>query len=192
MAADLLDKLAPLLAEDGFDVDNIADIDAFQDALTRATERYNLELQTPIGAQRESALQTLRTFTVDTHEGFDADTWTLADAIPPESESDTATVAQVIGTGAGLLDSWGIAPPFLMTVAGVPAPGWAEPSRRAVRDVLRRAADRGAFDATGELIRQYGGAATLHAVLVAVATTVIAFADVNNIEVADAVARYIR
>ncbi|WP_433675034.1 hypothetical protein [Microbacterium gorillae] len=192
MAADMLAKLAPLLAEDGVDVDNIADIDAFQDALTRATERYNLELQTPIGAQRESALQTLRTFTIDTHEGFDADTWTLAEAIPPESESDAATVAQVIGTGAGLLDSWGITPPFLLTIARVPAPIWAESSRRAVRDVLRRAADRGVFDATGELIVQYGGEVTLHAVLVAVATTVISFAAAENIEVTDAVTRYIR
>ncbi|MFK4789034.1 hypothetical protein [Microbacterium sp. ZW T5_56] len=192
MAADMLNKLAPLLAEDGFDIDNIADIDAFQDALTRAAERYNLELQTPIGPQRESALQTLRTFAIDTHEGFDADTWTLAESIPPETESDTATVAQVIGTGAGLLDSWGITPPFLLTVARVPAPGWAEPSRRAMRDVLRRAADRGAFDATGELILQYGGEATLHAVLVAVATTVIALADADRIDVTEAVARYIR
>ena len=51
MARELLRELAPLLAEEGIDVDNIdvPDVQTLQRALNRAMERHNMSLFTPSG-----------------------------------------------------------------------------------------------------------------------------------------------
>ena len=61
-ASELLHELAPLLAEEGIDVDNIdgADLDTLQQALGRAIERRNMALFTPVGHARELAAVTMR------------------------------------------------------------------------------------------------------------------------------------
>jgi hypothetical protein len=57
-----LRELAPLLAEEGIDVDNIdgLDLDTLQAALNRAVERHNMTRFTPVGQARELAATTLR------------------------------------------------------------------------------------------------------------------------------------
>jgi hypothetical protein len=51
MAKDLLRELAPLLAEEGIDVDNIdvPDLGTLQAAMNRAIERHNMARFTPVG-----------------------------------------------------------------------------------------------------------------------------------------------
>jgi hypothetical protein len=60
MASELLRELAPLLAEEGIDVDNIdvPDLDALQQAMNRAIERQNMVRFTPVGQARELAAVT--------------------------------------------------------------------------------------------------------------------------------------
>ena len=55
MADELLRELAPLLAEEGIDVSNIdvPDLDTLQQALSRAVERHNMAMFTPVGHARE-------------------------------------------------------------------------------------------------------------------------------------------
>ena len=55
IAREMLRELAPLLAEEGIDVDNIdvADLQTLQRALNRAVERRNIELFSPVGATRD-------------------------------------------------------------------------------------------------------------------------------------------
>src|SRR6516162_7267868 len=62
MAQGLLRELAPLLAEEGIDADNIdvPDVQTLQRALNRAMERHNMSLFTPAGHARELAADTLR------------------------------------------------------------------------------------------------------------------------------------
>src|SRR5512135_276044 len=62
LANEMLHELAPLLAEDGIDVDaiDVPDLDTLHRALTRAVERRNLQLFSPVGAARDVALGTLR------------------------------------------------------------------------------------------------------------------------------------
>jgi hypothetical protein len=62
LADEMLRELAPLLAEEGIDVDNIdvPDLDTLQRALDRAVERRNMELFSPVGETRDIALVTLR------------------------------------------------------------------------------------------------------------------------------------
>ena len=57
MANELLHQLAPLLAEEGIDVNNIdvPDPGTLQQALGRAIERHNMAMFTPVGHARELA-----------------------------------------------------------------------------------------------------------------------------------------
>jgi hypothetical protein len=51
IAKEMLRELAPLLAEEGIDVDNIdvPDLDTLQEAMNRAVERHNMTRFTPVG-----------------------------------------------------------------------------------------------------------------------------------------------
>jgi hypothetical protein len=49
-------ELAPLLAEDCVDINDLTDIDALNQALQKAVERHNMELFTPAGARRAAVL----------------------------------------------------------------------------------------------------------------------------------------
>ena len=62
MARELLRELAPLLAEEGIDVDNIdvPDLQTLQAAMSRAAERRNMTMFTPVGHARDLAVTTLR------------------------------------------------------------------------------------------------------------------------------------
>jgi len=62
MANEMLRELAPLLAEEGIDLDDmaVADVETLQRALNRAVERHNLALFTPVGDTRELAVAALR------------------------------------------------------------------------------------------------------------------------------------
>lgn len=55
-------ELAPLLAEEGIDVDNmdVPDLRTLQAATNRAVERLNTARFTPVGEARDYALTTLR------------------------------------------------------------------------------------------------------------------------------------
>jgi len=62
MAAELLHELAPLLAEEGIDVNNIEvpDLETLQQAMNRAVERQNMARFTPVGPARDLAAATMR------------------------------------------------------------------------------------------------------------------------------------
>jgi hypothetical protein len=105
MANEMLHELAPLLAEEGIDVDNIdvdnidvPDMDTLQRALNRAVERRNMELFSPVGQTRDIALATLRQVVQAILDGDTALAGALLDQIQPESPDNTvATVSSCIG-----------------------------------------------------------------------------------------------
>jgi hypothetical protein len=62
LAAELIQEIGPLLAEDGFDINNLEtdDLDTLNLALGRAIERRNFERFVPVGQTRAMALTALR------------------------------------------------------------------------------------------------------------------------------------
>ena len=156
-----LRELAPLLAEDGIDVDNleVADLPMLQRALNRVVERRNLELFSPIGATREIAVVHLRRvveaiLTDDTRLAGE-----LLDQVQPESPDNTvATVAGCIGVALGLLDDWlGVpsgGPSFGAHIA-LPAGRWN--GERAATDTLALARKGKAFRSLDKLLVRQGG-----------------------------------
>jgi len=163
LANETLRELAPLLAEEGIDVDNIdvPDLDTLQHAMNRAVERHNMARFTPVGPAREHAVVLLRRIV----EAIAADDTThaaaLLDSVPPESpDNATATVAGCIGVALGLLDEWlsghdPRAPGGLAPHVALPAGHWA--GERAATDILALARKARAFRSLDTLLIRQGG-----------------------------------
>jgi len=142
MADELLRELAPLLAEEGIDVSNIdvPDLDTLQQALSRAVERHNMAMFTPVGHARDLAAVTMRLAAEAIADGDTALAAGVLDQAQPESPDGTAaTVAGFIGLTLGLLDQWlsghdTSAPPGLAGLTRLPAGHWT--GERAARDIL--------------------------------------------------------
>jgi len=150
IAKEMLRELAPLLAEEGIDVDNIdvPDLDTLQAAMNRAVERQNTALFTPVGQARDRAVVALRL-------GIEA----IADG-------DTTLVA------LDLLDEWlsGRAPNTPADLAAqtrLPAGHWV--GERAATDILVLARKGRAFRSLDTLITQQGGQHVLYGSALALA-----------------------
>lgn len=126
LANEMLHELAPLLAEDGIDADaiDVPDLDTLQRALTRAVERRNLQLFSPVGAARDVALGTLRRVVEAILDGDTALAGTLLDQVRPESpDNSVATVASCIAShwGCSTIGSPGAPATRLPASASTPA-----------------------------------------------------------------------
>jgi hypothetical protein len=168
MADELLRELAPLLAEEGIDVNNIdvPDMDTLQQALSRAIERRNMALFTPIGRARELAAVTMRLAAEAIADGDTKLAAGILDQAQPESPDDSAaTVAGCTGLALGLLDQWlaghdTSAPAGLATMTRLPAGHWT--GERAARDILTLARKGRAFASLDSLIARQGGQHVLY------------------------------
>jgi hypothetical protein len=168
MANELLRELAPLLAEEGIDVDNIdvPDLNTLRQALNRAIERHNMAMFTPVGQARDLAAVTLRLAA----EAIAGDDTRLAAAIldqakPESPDGAAATVSGCIGVALGLLDQWlsghdADAPTGLAKLTRLPAGHWA--GKRAATDILTLAGKGRAFSSLDALIARQGGQHVLY------------------------------
>ena len=162
MAKELLDELAPLLAEEGIDVTNIdvPDLDTLQQALNRAIERHNMALFTPVGQARELAAVTLRLAAEAIAGGDTRLAAAVLDQAQPESpDGSAATVSGCIGLALGLTDQWlsghdTSAPAGLANLTRLPAGHWT--GERAARDILILARKGRAFASLDALITRAG------------------------------------
>jgi hypothetical protein len=183
MGDELMRELAPLLAEDGIDLDDpgsIPDVETLQAALDRAVERRNMELFTPVGEARSLALTTLRLFVEaiadDETELAGA---ILATAVPESRDGSRATVAGTIGVALDLLDailtgSHPGAPVGIASKAQLPRGHWH--GERAGRDILDLARRGRAHSALGALITKQGSLAVQSGAAIALAGAVQAWA----------------
>jgi hypothetical protein len=171
----MLRELAPLLAEEGIDVDNIdvPDLDTLQAAMNRAVERHNMQLFTPVGTARDYAVTTLR-LVVEAIAGNDtALAAAILESVPPEApDGESATVAGCTGVALGLLDEWlsghhPAAPASLARQTALPAGHWT--GERAAADILALAAKRRAFGSLHTLTVRQGGQHVLYGSALALA-----------------------
>src|SRR5262245_61142107 len=176
MANEMLRELAPLLAEEGIDVDNMPDMQTLQRAMNRSAERHNMALFTPVGDTREVAAAALRLVV----EALVEDDTTLASAIldqvQPESPDNAApTVSACIGITLGLLDDWlgghsPNTPERLADRVRLPQGHWQ--GERAARDILTLASTGQAFRSLGWLITRQGGPQALYGSALALTATI--------------------
>lgn len=182
LAEEMLRELAPLLAEEGIDVDNIdvADLDTLQRALNHAVERRNMELFSPVGETRAIALTTLRLIVEAILDGDTALAGALLEQIQPESpDNSAATVASCVGIALALLDNWlsGHAddvPAGLGQRTTLPAGHWN--GERAATDILVLARKGRAFRSLNTLIVKQGGEHVLYGSVLTLAAATHAWA----------------
>jgi len=162
MANELMVELAPLLAEEGIDMNNIdvANLDTLQHAMNRAIERRNMALFTPVGEARQIAAVTLWLIVEAILDGDSRLAGAILDQIQPESPDNTvATVASCIGIALGLLDEWlsgqdVSAPANLAAYTALPKGHWT--GERAATHVLVLAGKGRAFRSLHTLITGQG------------------------------------
>jgi hypothetical protein len=178
IANEMLRELAPLLAEEGIDVDDIdvPDLDTLQAAMNRAVERHNMARFTPVGRPRDLVITTLRLAVEAIAEGDTTLAAAILEQVQPESPDGTAaTVAGCIGVALGLLDDWLTgtgphAPKDLGQHMRLPTGHWR--GERAATDILVLARKGRAFHSLHTLITRQGGERVLYgSVLVLAAAT---------------------
>lgn len=163
LARQMLADLAPLLAEEGIDVETLdaTDLDTLQQAMNRAVERRNLELFSPVGPARDIAAITLRLVVRAVLDNDTALAAAILDQVQPESpDNSVATVAGCIGIALGLLDQWlpgqhHSAPAGLSQRTRLPAGHWN--GERAATDILALARKGKAFRSLDKLHSRQGG-----------------------------------
>lgn len=179
MADELMRELAPLLAEDGVDINDVSDIDALNRALQKATERRNMELFTPIGARRDQATALLMLVVAAIADNKTDLAARLLDTAQPESPDNTAAeVSSCIGMALGLLDDWlsgrlPDAPDNLADSVRLPSGHWF--GERAAVNVLALARKGRAFHSLGSLITGQGSHQMLAGSALALAAAVLAW-----------------
>jgi hypothetical protein len=181
MADELMRELAPLLAEEGIDVDNVPDMETLQRAMNRAVERHNMALFTPVGDTRKVAATALRLVV----EAIADDDTTLASAIldqvqPESPDNTTPTVSSCIGITLGLLDDWlsgsdPTVPTRLADRVRLPKGHWN--GERAARDILALAGKGRAFRTLRSFITRHGGPQVLNGSALALAATTRAWSS---------------
>ena len=181
MANELLRELAPLLAEEGIDLDNTdaLDMETLQRAMNRAVERRNMQLFTPVGETRDLAAAALRLVVEALAENESTVASAVLDEVQPESPDNSApTVSACIGLALGLLDDWlggqePTTPKLLAQRVHLPKGHWQ--GERAARDILALAGKGRAFRSLGSLITRQGGPQVLYGSALALAATIQAW-----------------
>jgi hypothetical protein len=198
LADDLLRELAPLLAEEGIDLDTIdvPDLQTLQAAMNRAVERLNMTRFTPVGRARDLAVAALRqaveALTDDDTEQASA----VLEQVQPESPGDkAATVSGCIGVALGLLDDWlagngTAAPAGIGRRVDLPAGHWL--GKRAASDILALARTGRAFRSLDVLIVEQGGKNVLYGSVLTLAAAVQNWAADTNRSVAEILLNHLR
>jgi hypothetical protein len=198
MAAEMMADLAPLLAEEGIDVNNIdvPDMATLQAAMSRAIERREMQRLTPIGAARDAVASVLRSVAAAIQDGDTRAAAEILDAVPPEAEAG-ATVSAVIGFGAGRLDEWFAgtgpdrqAPARLHDRVRLPGGHWV--GERAATDLLALARKGRAFDNLGVVIAGQGGYHVLFGTALAVTASLQAWSQLTGTALKDLAEAHLR
>jgi hypothetical protein len=198
LANEMLRELAPLLAEEGIDVDNIdvPDLETLQAAMNRAVERRNMQLFSPVGQTRDIALVAMRLVVEAILDDNTTFAGTLLDQVVPESpDNSAATVASCIGIALGLLDDWlagriSDAPADLARHTALPAGHWA--GERAATDILVLARKHRAFASLDRLLTRQGGPQVLAGSALALAATLDTWARSTDTPRAELIKTIIR
>lgn len=187
----MLDQIAPLLADEGIDLDDLdaMDPDAANAALARATERHNLMLFTPVGAHRSMALSVLQLFTTAIADDDLALAQAILGGVPVEETDTMPAISHVIGAALGLLDTRHTDPALASARQRMRVPAW--PSKEAVaasRDIVPLSNKGRAFDSLDSLIVRHGGERVMTGAALVVATSVLAQARTERRSVAEVAA----
>jgi hypothetical protein len=198
MADELLHELAPLLAEEGIDLDGgeIPDLAMLQAAMDRAVQRHNMQLFTPVGADRDNAAVVLREAVIAIGAGDGVRAGEVLAAVEPQpTQPGGASVAGCTGVAVGLLDSWlggedaGV-PAGLGQRSTLPAGHWL--GERAANDLIVLAGRGRAFRSLQKVIARQGGYHVLFGSALTVAAVLLRWSQLTGVAVPQLTREHIR
>lgn len=177
MADEFLQEIGPLLAADGIDMDNPnqdMDLDDLNAAMSRAVERHNMELVTPVGDARRLTVNMLREFVMADGNAQLEDA--IFNRLRPDPTKRHPSFSHLMGVASETLDKWytdsslraGLA---RITFADVPAE-----VKPAVTDLVALARKGRAFSSIERLLSKHNGAIVAMAGAYAIAATLTAVA----------------
>lgn len=180
--AELMEQLAPLLAAEGIDITNLAEADpeVLNEAITRAVERHNMELSTPVGDQRARAVNTLRELVVALHTENVAEVQNLFGSIGPAPTRHRPSSGHLTGVTMENLDSIYRNTALHPALHVVEIPKVDPKTKAAAEEILELAAKGAAFRALDALLTNHGGFEVARAGIYLLAATVTAVATHQN------------
>ena len=193
----MLRELAPLLAEDGIDLDHPTyDLETLQQTLNRAVQRRNLALFTPVGRRRVLAVDIVRRAVKAL---IDAEPYraleVLNQAVPESPDDSVAEVSSCIGLATGLMDE-------VLTGRNPHAPAglWRRlrrspiygPGDVSALDIVAAARKGQSFDSLEPLMIAYGGHEMLYGSSNALGMVVEAWSRATGTPAADLIRAHIR
>ncbi|GAA4106728.1 hypothetical protein [Enteractinococcus coprophilus] len=180
--AELMDQLAPLLAAEGIDVAHLTDADPeeLNEALTRAVERHNMELSTPVGDQRARAINTLRELVVALHAENIAEVQNLFGSIGPAPTRHRPSSGHLTGVAMENLDSIYRNTALHPALHVVEIPKVDPNTKAAAEEILGLAAKGTAFRSLDTLLTNHGGFEVARAGIYLLAATITAIATHQN------------
>lgn len=198
MADELLHELAPLLAEEGIDLNGgeIPDLATLQAAMDRAVQRHNMQLFTPVGPDRDNAAVVVREAVIAIGAGDGARAGAVLNAVEPQpTEPGGASVAGCTGVAVGLLDSWlggkdAAVPAGLGEGCTLPAGHWL--GERAATDFIVLAGRGRAFRSLQKVIARQGGYHVLFGSALAVAAVLRRWSQLTGVGVPQLAREHIR
>ncbi|NWN88752.1 MAG: hypothetical protein HLX51_09475 [Micrococcaceae bacterium] len=177
MAQELMDEIGPLLAADGFDMENPdqdVDLENLNAAMGRAVERRNMELVTPVGAARALTVALLREFV----NVYTAEDRQLLDSIlgrlRPDPTPRHPSFSHLIGVALEKLDAWYSDEALRAALTRLPSADTPAEVRPAISDLEALARKGRAFRSIERLLVQHNGAILAAASAYLVAVTVAA------------------
>lgn len=155
---DLFQQLAPLLGDEGVDIEHLDEADpvTLKAALKRAVERHNLELSTPVGEQRARTMTTLRELVVAHHAQDAAAIQVLFGSIGPVPTRHRPSSGHLTGVNIETLDTIFRNEQFHPALHIVEIPRVDATTRAAAQHVLGLAAKGRAFRSLDELLSTHG------------------------------------
>ena len=176
--ADLLEQLAPLLADEGIDVKHLneADPERLKAAMMRVVERHNLELSTPVGEQRVRTVNTLRELLTAHHAQDGAQIQVLFGSIGPVPTRHRPSSGHLTGVTVETLDTIYRNEQYHPTLHIIEIPKVETTTRAAAQHILGLAAKGRAFRSLDALLGEHGGFEVSRAGVLLLTATVQAIA----------------
>lgn len=180
--ADLIDQLAPLLADEGIDVEHLneADPELLKAAMMRVVERHNLELSTPVGEQRARTVNTLRELLAAHHAQDGAQIQVLFGSIGPVPTRHRPSSGHLTGVTIETLDTTYRNEQYHPGLHVIEIPKVDTTTRAAAQHILGLAAKGRAFRSLDALLGEHGGFEVSRAGVLLLTATVQAIANHRN------------
>lgn len=184
MAAELMEQLAPLLAADGIDLDDLenVDLDELNAAMGRAVERHNMELNTPIGNERARTINTLREISLAQHHEKTGVVHQIFESIGRYPTQTKPSSGHLMGVVMETLDRLYGDKTLRSALGVVRLPALSATTKAAAQDIQELAVQGQAFSSLDTLLPRHGGSELTQAGAALLTATVATIAEYGRAE----------